>query len=1791
MYNGSPTDDHVVFNGQDIDFYGYFMYPYYDYVFSDKYHPNGIAFTLSPKNMNFHSLRQTGCLFNGVLSFLADNITRYTGFALILESANPLGVMENTPNAPNTFSLSMYYLNNEAWDTEHGGSFWYSDVQSSLVTRKPIALIKGVIRGSDAPFRVSVETGTDPTGTAFKVYVDGSLVADLSSEEANNHIDGNAPGFGFGFFTAYYEHSCKILTRVAYELASFDIFNSQDKVKAVARFVDKDNQNSDIRDSETEMGWVGQPYRVSQPKTIDNNGTIWFLVGNDINGDIDSDIRRTYEPNEADNTTKLLYAQQGTGAWDPSPPALKTARVNGGEWATGSAHSPIEVVSGDEIDYFVTVYGKPAEPMLTIGNGNQPDDTTWFNQPPAVRSGLNPAGIVAAKISITDITFVSLPENYASPDEFLAAQPVWGGKAILKVWDATETDAANLQPYSKVYVWLTNDKTDKYHAFIGGKGGVWMSARNADTYQFTNFSNVAQFAEMEAFHTDNAVNMALMYRGCYNLTSLNLTRFNTSKVEKMAYMFYVCSKLTDLNLISFDTSNVIDMTGMFGFCENLSALDLHSFNTSNVISIESIFYYCKAIQSLDVSNLDTSKVKDMTSAFGWCQKLETLNLSSWNTTEVDKVSAIFYDCAALTEIHMESAEFTTDRPVVNTHAVNAFYGHAAGLKVYVGNETTANSVKNWGGASVGVDMEVLVELPMLTIGNDAPSDDTTWFNQPPDVRSGLNREGIVAAKTSITHITFVSLPENYASPVDFLAAQSDGLWGGKEILKAWDATETDPANLNPNSKVYVWLTSDEADDTYHAFIGGKGGVWMSARNAPTYQFRSFDSVAQFAGMEAFHTNNAVNMAYMYYDCNKLVSLDLIRFNTSNAENMYSIFYHCDKLLKLDLSSFNTSKVIDMQSMFGYCGNLSELDLHNFNTSNVTSTDSMFLGCYRIQSLDVSNFDTSNVITMNSMFYKCEKLKNLNLSSWNTGKVDNVGSIFYNCAALTEIHMESAEFTMDRPRISTHAVVRAFYNHADGLKVYVGDDETAESVRRWGNADDENNPVTVLIKPLPPDQPPADQMTLTDTIPNGMTIQSCSANPDGSAPTVVGQTITWDYTSDDLPRVFTVKVRALNAGQAAYQSALGDAKGYINFATVANTTKGALEDTNSTYHKAVEGYLVTEKYYIWDGQSDGIPNLPNDQKLDDDLRSALGNMADTYSVKNMRDSLNGADYLGYMRVGIDTDIQPGNPPDPAYFDEPGGHNPNIATNLSETLVLFYKTTSVDITIHFANVDPPYNDIPNPNFDGETSVSVSAPRGVAYWLFTRYMNGFINTDKPWAFVDYKDSYSQGTPPDTTRDNRQHYPLGDPKHPMFTASQMESNQHITLYYKQHETVFVSYAEWSLKTHILHNPETFFSDTDLATQGRDGGTAYFSDNIAAAGKTYTYVDYYEPNGIQRSDLPEVDTGDTITLYFSTNYKITEMFHGIEPGQNNHEVYHVTPLVTPDGSMSVDVPGGDVFNRMDAYNNLPEPDWTEPPATIEQSGVTWYYLGWRVGCNDEEPLRKGLPPEELIPAVWRDEAFIYVYDKGLPVKTARVSDDDGVTWNGYVTGTQSHPVKIKVGSRVEYTILPRPSDVAVQNRQTSAQANLDIDRIGAIPLDEPPVTTTVSDLLPPNMKYVSSNTPDGVAADVTTAEGNRTLVTWSSVEFQPGMEFTVVARADAYSTKYENYASVARADAYSTEYENYASVAPQDYSTKPTNYTWHLSKPPSPLQMRKWCKEAARRRKRAIANGVKPNIRRYRPR
>ena len=138
-----------------------------------------------------------------------------------------------------------------------------------------------------------------------------------------------------------------------------------------------------------------------------------------------------------------------------------------------------------------------------------------------------------------------------------------------------------------------------------------------------------------------------------------------------------------------------------------------------------------------------------------------------------------------------------------------------------------------------------------------------------------------------------------------------------------------------------------------------------------------------------------NINYMFYYCNKLLSIDLSNFNTNNVTNMDRIFSYCSSLTSLNLSNFNTKNVSNMSYMFYNCSSLTSLNLSNFNTNNVIDMHSMFDGCSSLTSLNLSNFNTNNVTDMGWMFNLCSSLTSLDLSNFNTSKVTNMDKMFFN----------------------------------------------------------------------------------------------------------------------------------------------------------------------------------------------------------------------------------------------------------------------------------------------------------------------------------------------------------------------------------------------------------------------------------------------------------------------------------------------------------------------------------------------------------------------------------------------------------------------------------------------------------------------------------------------------------------------------------------------------------------------------------------------------------------------------
>ncbi|MBV7392412.1 InlB B-repeat-containing protein [Enterococcus sp. ALS3] len=94
-----------------------------------------------------------------------------------------------------------------------------------------------------------------------------------------------------------------------------------------------------------------------------------------------------------------------------------------------------------------------------------------------------------------------------------------------------------------------------------------------------------------------------LFDGLSNLSEIeNLNYIDTSKTTRMMYVFRNCYSLKSVDLSKWDTSNVVTFTSMFNGCRSLTSLDLSSFNTKSATSYVSMFSGCSSLTYLNIRN-------------------------------------------------------------------------------------------------------------------------------------------------------------------------------------------------------------------------------------------------------------------------------------------------------------------------------------------------------------------------------------------------------------------------------------------------------------------------------------------------------------------------------------------------------------------------------------------------------------------------------------------------------------------------------------------------------------------------------------------------------------------------------------------------------------------------------------------------------------------------------------------------------------------------------------------------------------------------------------------------------------------------------------------------------------------------------------------------------------------------------------------------------------------------------------------------------------------------------------
>lgn len=170
---------------------------------------------------------------------------------------------------------------------------------------------------------------------------------------------------------------------------------------------------------------------------------------------------------------------------------------------------------------------------------------------------------------------------------------------------------------------------------------------------------------------------------------------------------------------------------------------------------------------------------------------------------------------------------------------------------------------------------------------------------------------------------------------------------------------------------------------------------ISPRNETTLQelFYNYDKLVSI-DMSNWDISNITSLRSLFGNCTSLVSVECADWDTSNVTDFYAMLDECINLKTFDVRKWVTSSATRMSWMFNRTA-LEDLDVSNFDTKKVTDMFAMFSGCRALTRLDISNFDTSNVLSIGRFFSYWDRVcEELNISGLNLSNVRSIDLAFY-----------------------------------------------------------------------------------------------------------------------------------------------------------------------------------------------------------------------------------------------------------------------------------------------------------------------------------------------------------------------------------------------------------------------------------------------------------------------------------------------------------------------------------------------------------------------------------------------------------------------------------------------------------------------------------------------------------------------------------------------------------------------------------------------------------------------------
>lgn len=495
-----------------------------------------------------------------------------------------------------------------------------------------------------------------------------------------------------------------------------------------------------------------------------------------------------------------------------------------------------------------------------------------------------------AFMGLTSLKTLNL-SNFGTTSLTNTASMFYGCKSLESI-DFTKFSTNNVDTMEKMFYGCSSLKT------------LDLSSFTTDYSSIINYGNLdprpAVMGWLYAGYADfYLTNMASMFNGCTNLTSVDISNLSTGSVTDMSYMFANCSSLKQIKTADKVRKNTGDSSGgevlMSANAKiNTRQAQLYEysyttyyytgFDARSLTNALYMFKDCTSLEQLDLSGFGIENLTSINTMFSGCTGLKTLKLNNFGAYNVTSLNGAFDELTSLENLELSGFVYVS-------------YCYSDGYKYSDGYiKDASSSITSLSG--VFTSLNTLKTLNLSNFG-------------------GTNITSLEGVFSGLTNLKIVDLSNFDSKNVTSLKSMFQGCTNISSLkMEDFDTSKvtTMDSMFKESGVTDSMISSLFSDITDFSSLTTMANMFANCKNLTSVNFGTS------ANRYSCKTTSLKDISGMFANCVNITSASLSALDTKNVTNASNLFADCVNLIFANLL-VDFSSLSNASGFFSNCANL------------------------------------------------------------------------------------------------------------------------------------------------------------------------------------------------------------------------------------------------------------------------------------------------------------------------------------------------------------------------------------------------------------------------------------------------------------------------------------------------------------------------------------------------------------------------------------------------------------------------------------------------------------------------------------------------------------------------------------------------------------------------------------------------------------------------------------------------------------------------------------------------------